>query len=142
MLTKGRSYCGRCHYTEFEGKKDVLGIGIGLPGLIDVGKGVVRVLPNIPGWENVPLKRLLEKKTGLRVQLENDVNMITLGEWVYGAGRGKKDLLCITLGTGVGAGLILNNNIYRGPGFAAGEIGHAPINQVKQYLQDRAANPV
>jgi len=106
----------------------VAGVGVGLPGLVDVDRGIVRLLPNIPGWKNVPLKRILEKKLGLDVQLENDVNLITLGEWKYGAGKGMKDVICITLGTGVGAGLILDNRIYRGPGFAAGEIGHAPFD--------------
>lgn len=110
-------------------KKDVQGVGIGLPGLVDVERGVVRVLPNIPGWREVPLKKVLERKLNLPVQIENDVNMITLGEWKYGAGIGINNLICITLGTGVGAGLILNNDIYRGPGFAAGEIGHVPLNE-------------
>ncbi|MBF0485545.1 MAG: ROK family protein [Candidatus Omnitrophica bacterium] len=110
-------------------KKSVCGIGIGLPGLVDVEKGIVRLLPNIPGWKNVPLKKILKAKTGLPVQIENDVNMMALGEWKYGAGQGYKNLICMTLGTGVGAGLILNNEIYRGPGFAAGEIGHAPLNE-------------
>jgi len=110
-------------------KASVMGIGVGLPGLIDVKNGIVRVLPNIPGWKDVPLKKLMEKKLGLRVQLENDVNMITLGEWKYGAGKGLTDFMFMTLGTGVGAGLILNGDIYRGPGFAAGEIGHAPLNE-------------
>ncbi|MBF0121967.1 MAG: ROK family protein [Candidatus Omnitrophica bacterium] len=110
-------------------KRDIAGVGIGLPGLIDVDKGVVRVLPNIPGWSDVPLKRIMEKKLDLLVQLENDVNMITLGEWEYGAGKGIENLICMTLGTGVGAGLILNNEIYRGTGFAAGEIGHMPLNE-------------
>ncbi|NTV29370.1 MAG: ROK family protein [Candidatus Omnitrophica bacterium] len=110
-------------------RKDVQGVGIGLPGLVDVQAGVIRVLPNIPGWKDVPLKKVLEGKLGLPVQVENDVNMITLGEWQYGAGKGIQNLICMTLGTGVGAGLILNNDIYRGPGFAAGEIGHAPLNE-------------
>ncbi|MBF0619662.1 MAG: ROK family protein [Candidatus Omnitrophica bacterium] len=109
--------------------KRVAGVGIGLPGLVDVERGLVRLLPNIPGWRDVPLKKIMEKKLGFRVQLENDVNMITLGEWQYGAGRGFKDLICMTLGTGVGAGLVLNNAIYRGPGFAAGEIGHVPLSE-------------
>ncbi len=107
--------------------KDVAGIGVGLPGLIDVENGVVRILPNIPGWLDVPFKKILERKLNIPVQIENDVNMITIGEWQYGAGKGIENLICITLGTGVGAGLVLNNNIYRGPGFAAGEIGHVPL---------------
>jgi glucokinase len=109
-------------------KKDIAGVGIGLPGLVDFDRGIVRVLPNIPGWKDVPLKRIMEKELGMLVRLENDVNMITLGEWRYGAGRGFRDLICITLGTGVGGGLILNNAIYRGPGFVAGEIGHMPVS--------------
>ncbi|MBF0386994.1 MAG: ROK family protein [Candidatus Omnitrophica bacterium] len=115
-------------------KARVAGVGIGLPGLVDVKKGVVRILPNIPGWSEVPLKRVLEKKLGLAVQLENDVNMITLGEWVYGAGKGMNDLICMTLGTGVGAGLILDGRIYRGPGFAAGEIGHVPMTEDRSAI--------
>ncbi len=110
-------------------KASVIGVGVGLPGLIDVKNGIVRILPNIPGWKDVPLKKVMEKKLGLCVQLENDVNMITLGEWKYGAGKGLTDVLFITLGTGVGGGLILNGDIYRGPGFAAGEIGHEPLNE-------------
>ncbi|MFH0753412.1 MAG: ROK family protein [Candidatus Omnitrophota bacterium] len=107
-------------------KSFVKGIGVGLPGLVDVKNGMVRVLPNIPGWKDVPLKKVMEKKLGFPVRLENDVNMITLGEWQFGAGKGLTDMMMITLGTGVGAGLILGGAIYRGPGFAAGEIGHMP----------------
>lgn len=110
-------------------KQDVQGVGIGLPGLVDVKHGVVRVLPNIPGWHDVPLKSIMEARLQLPVQLENDVNLITLGEWKYGAAQGKQDVICMTLGTGVGAGLILDGRIYRGPGFAAGEIGHVPYGE-------------
>ena len=109
-------------------KARIAGVGVGLPGLVDVEKGIVRILPNIPGWKDVLLQKDMEKRLGLRVQLENDVNMITLGEWKYGAGRGFTDVIVMTLGTGVGAGLVLSGDIYRGPGFAAGEIGHAPFN--------------
>lgn len=110
-------------------KKDVQGIGIGLPGLVDAPNGIVRFLPNIPGWRNVPLKKKLEKKLGIPVFLENDVNLITLGEWCYGAGRGVQNMVCMTLGTGVGSGLILDGRLYRGVGFAAGELGHMPLNE-------------
>lgn len=110
-------------------KKDIEGIGIGLPGLVDTPNGIVRFLPNIPGWRNVPLKIKLEKKLGIPVFLENDVNLIALGEWRYGAGRGVKNMVCMTLGTGVGSGLILDGHLYRGPGFAAGELGHMPLNE-------------
>jgi len=107
-------------------KNNVAGIGLGLPGLIDLDKGVVEVLPNIPGWEKTPLVSILRKNLRLPVYIDNDVNVITLAEWKMGAGKGYENLVCITLGTGVGGGLILNNEIYRGEGFVAGEIGHIP----------------
>ena len=105
------------------------GIGIGLPGLVDPVRGMVNFLPNIPGWRNVALKKILQQKLKIPVYLENDVNMITLGEWKFGAGKGYQNLICMTLGTGVGGGLILNNQLYRGEGFVAGELGHIPINE-------------
>ncbi|MDP2653512.1 MAG: ROK family protein [Candidatus Omnitrophota bacterium] len=109
--------------------RDIAGIGIGLPGLVDFDKGLVIFLPNIPGWRKVPLKRMIQNELGLPVFLENDVNLITLGEWQYGAGKGTRNMLCMTLGTGVGGGLILDGRLYRGEGFVAGEIGHMPLNE-------------
>ncbi|MBF0385814.1 MAG: ROK family protein [Candidatus Omnitrophica bacterium] len=111
---------------------EIQGIGIGLPGLIDNKNGIVIFLPNIPGWHNVPLKKIMENNLKIPVFLDNDVNMIALGEWKYGAGKGVSDMICITLGTGVGGGLILNNALYRGKGFAAGEVGHIPLNEKGQ----------
>ncbi len=110
-------------------KKDILGIGIGLPGLVNHARGVVHVLTNIPGWKNVPLKSICEKKINIPVFIDNDVNVMTLGEWRYGAGKGFDHLVCITLGTGVGGGLVLNGQLYRGQGWSAGEIGHIPLNE-------------
>ena len=110
------------------GRASVTGVGVGLPGLVDAGKGIVRMLPNIPGWKDVPLAGVMGNDLRLPVRIDNDVNMITLGEWKFGAGQGFKDMICMTLGTGVGAGLVLNGAIYRGPGFAAGEVGHMPLN--------------
>jgi len=110
-------------------KKQVAGVGIGLPGLIDHEKGIVRFLPNIPGWEGVHLKSILQKKVGLAVFVDNDVKIITLAESKFGAGRGVDNLICLTLGTGVGAGLILNGRLYRGDDNAAGELGHMPLNE-------------
>ena len=111
-------------------KKDIAGIGVGLPGLIDHAAGVVRFLPNIPGWRHVCLRAILAQKTGLPVVVDNDVKLITLAEWKFGAGKGAANMMCITLGTGVGAGLILNNALYRGEGNAAGELGHVPLNEL------------
>jgi len=109
--------------------EDIAGIGIGLPGLIDYPQGRVRFLPNIPGWKNVPLRVILQKKLNLPVLIDNDVKLITLAEWKFGAGRGVKHLICLTLGTGVGSGLILDNRLYRGAANAAGELGHVPLNE-------------
>jgi len=109
--------------------KDISGIGFGLPGLIDSKKGVINFLPNVPGWKNVPLKAIVQKKLSIPTFIDNDVNLITLGEWKFGAGRGCQNMLCMTLGTGVGAGLVLNNALYRGEGFVAGELGHMPLNE-------------
>lgn len=110
-------------------RHNIKGIGFGLPGLVDPFKGFILILPNISGWKNVPFQSILEKELKIPVFLENDVNMIALGEWYKGAGRGYRNLVCMTLGTGVGGGLILNNRLYRGEGFAAGEIGHLPLNE-------------
>ncbi len=104
------------------------GIGIGLPGLVDPERGVVIFLPNVPGWRQIPLRRRLEARLGIPVYLENDVNLITLGEWGFGAAEGCRNLICMTLGTGVGAGLMIEGRLYRGDGFVAGEIGHMPLN--------------
>lgn len=109
--------------------KELLGIGVGVPGLIDCKKGIVKSITNIHGWENVPLARILTEGLRKRVVVDNDVNLITLGEWKYGAGKGLENLVCLTLGTGVGGGLILNNALYRGEGFTAGECGHMPLKE-------------
>ena len=110
-------------------KKDILGLGIGLPGPIDAGGGVVHFLPNIPGWKEVKLAAILRKKIGLPVYLDNDVNLMTIAEFSLGAAKGFKNTLCLTLGTGVGGGIIIDGNFYRGANNAAGEIGHLPINE-------------
>ena len=110
-------------------KQQIAGVGIGLPGLVDYEKGIVRFLPNIPGWRSVTLKSILQKRIHLPVYVDNDVKVITLAESKFGAGRGVRDLVCLTLGTGVGAGLILNGELYRGEDNAAGELGHMPLNE-------------
>ena len=110
-------------------KRNILGVGIGVPGPVDSRKGIVRYFPNIKGWEQVPLKSILEKKLRLKVALDNDVNAMTLGEYRFGAGKGAENLVCLTLGTGVGGGIIINGEIYRGSTMCAGEIGHIPINE-------------
>jgi len=110
-------------------KKNVAGVGIGAAGLIDSKKGVIRRLVNIKGFNNVPLKAICENKTGLKTYLDNDVNVMTLGELHHGAGKGAQNMLCITLGTGVGGGIVVNGKLYRGSCLSAGEIGHMPLNE-------------
>jgi glucokinase len=110
-------------------KSHILGVGIGVPGPVDSERGIVRYFPNIKGWEGVHLKPILQDKLDLKVQIDNDVNAMTLGEYKFGAGKGCLNLICLTLGTGVGGGIIINGEIYRGSTLCAGEIGHIPINE-------------
>jgi glucokinase len=110
-------------------KRDIKGVGIGVPGPVDSRRGIVHYFPNIKGWKNVPLKSILERRLGMKVSLDNDVNAMTLAEHVFGAGKNTKDLVCLTLGTGVGGGIIIDGKLYRGGSMLAGEIGHIPINE-------------
>lgn len=107
---------------------DVCALGIGLPGIVDSAQGVVHELTNVPGWVDVPLRDRLERDTGLCVTVENDANAMAYGEWKYGAAREGRHVVCITLGTGVGGGLILNGQLYRGAQMGAGEAGHMSID--------------
>ncbi|HNS33552.1 MAG TPA: ROK family protein, partial [bacterium] len=107
--------------------KDVKGIGIGTPGVVD-DRGYVFDSPNLPGWENLPLKKIFREKFSLPVTVENDVNTIAWGEFLYGAGRGSNTMICITLGTGVGGGIVHNGKLLRGRKYSAVEIGHMTID--------------
>ncbi|MFA5144942.1 MAG: ROK family protein [Candidatus Omnitrophota bacterium] len=109
-------------------KNDILGIGLGLPGPIDEKSGIVHFFPNIPGWKEVKLKKILERKLGLPVFLDNDAKLMALAEYRLGRAQGFKNALCLTLGTGVGGGIIIGGSLYRGSDNAAGEIGHVPVN--------------
>lgn len=110
-------------------KSQIRGIGLGLPGPINVEKGIVHFFPNIPGWKEVRLKSILEKRLGLAVYLDNDANLMALAEFHRGAAREAKNAICLTLGTGVGGGIIIEGRLYRGSTFNAGELGHIPINE-------------
>lgn len=107
----------------------ILGIGLGLPGPVDSIKGIVHFLPNIPGWKEVNLKSILQKRLKFPVFLDNDAKLMALAEYRLGYAAKFKNVLCITLGTGVGGGIILDGELYRGVDNAAGEIGHLPINE-------------
>ncbi len=103
-------------------------IGIGLPGLVDSVNGIVHELTNVPGWHEVPLRSILSERIERPVILENDANAMAYGEYRYGAAKNGRNVICITLGTGVGGGLILDGRLYRGSQLAAGEIGHLSID--------------
>lgn len=103
------------------------GIGFGFPGQIDCERGVVRILPNIPGWIDVPIAEIMQKEFNVPVKVDNDVRCMALAELNYGAGAGCKNLICITVGTGIGSGLVINGKLVRGASNAAGEIGHIKL---------------
>ncbi len=105
------------------------GIGFGLPGQIDSINGIVRLLPNIPGWVEVPLAKIVSDEFKVPVKLDNDVRVATLGELNFGAGKGCKNLICLTVGTGVGSGIVLNGQLVRGASLTAGEIGHVIVEK-------------
>ncbi len=110
-----------------QGEKGVKGIGIGTPGLVD-REGIVYLAPNLPNWNGLNLKDYFEKKFSLPVKVENDVNTITWGEYLFGAGRGCRNMICVTLGTGVGGGVVVNGKLLSGGIYSAVEIGHISIN--------------
>ena len=103
-------------------------IGVGVPGMVDTQRGIVRFPPNLPGWEEVYLSELLKLAFGTPVWIINDANAAVLGEWQYGAGRGSDDILLLTLGTGVGGGVITGGRLLRGANGAGAELGHIMID--------------
>lgn len=105
-------------------KSQLIGIGMGAPGPVNEDNGSIEGAVNL-GWEgNFPLKEILERETSLPVVVDNDANIAAIGEMWKGAGQGAKNLICVTLGTGVGGGIIVNGEIVHGVNGAAGEIGH------------------
>jgi len=107
---------------------NIAAIGIGVPGLVDFDRGFVHELTNVPGWKHVPLKTLLADKAGLPVVVDNDANAMAWAEFRYGAARGLRNVVALTLGTGIGGGLILNGQMYRGSQDSAGEVGQMSID--------------
>lgn len=108
--------------------KDIEGMGFGFPGQIDCQKGIVRLAPNIPGWVEVPIAEIMQKEFKIPTRVDNDVRCAALGELNFGAGVGCENLVCITVGTGIGSGLIVNGKLVRGASNAAGEIGHIKLD--------------
>ncbi len=100
-------------------------VGVGSPGSVNIKTGVIQgTCPNIPGWTGFHLRDRLSERLNLRVMVDNDANCATLVEHRFGAGRGYDNIICLTIGTGIGGGLIINGRLYRGINYSAGEIGH------------------
>jgi glucokinase len=109
-------------------KVKIKGIGIGAPGVVKHKKGIVEHPPNLPGWGKVELRKVVRNSTGVNVFIENDANAAAIGEMIFGAGVDLESFIMITLGTGVGGGIIRKRKVFRGETNAAGEIGHVSIN--------------
>ncbi len=109
-------------------KPEVTALGVGVPGRVDSRAGTSFVVPNIEGWSHKPVAPDIQAAVGLKVVIGNDVNCAALGELRFGAGRNAQNLLMITLGTGIGGGIAIDNRIYTGPREIAGEIGHMTLD--------------
>jgi glucokinase len=108
-------------------RSDFVGVGVGAPGPLDRERGVVLVAPNL-GWLNFPLRDRIHDRLALPTTLDNDANCATFGEWWQGAARGSRNVIGMTIGTGIGGGLILNGALYHGASDMAGEVGHTTID--------------
>jgi glucokinase len=106
---------------------EILGVGVGAPGPLDTRRGIVLLTPNL-GWVNMPLRQIIHERLGLRAALDNDANCALLGEWWVGAARGARHAIGITIGTGIGGGIIIDGRLYHGASDVAGEIGHTTID--------------
>lgn len=102
----------------------VRAVGISCGGPLDSKSGTVMSPPNLPGWDNIPIVKIIEEELGVRAGLQNDANACALAEWKFGAGRGTQNMIFLTCGTGLGAGIILNGSLYSGTNDNAGEVGH------------------
>ena len=107
---------------------EIKGIGAAFPSHIDFEKGLVITTSSLPKWDNVPAKEMLSKRLGVPVEIDNDANAAAIAEHRFGAGRGHKHMLYVTISTGIGGGVIINNGIFRGSYGAAGEFGHMIIS--------------
>jgi glucokinase len=106
----------------------LVAIGISCGGPLDSKKGIVQSPPNLPGWDNIPIVEIFNKKFNIPVYLQNDANACALAEWKFGAGKGTENMVFLTFGTGLGAGLILNGKLYTGTNDLAGELGHIRLD--------------
>jgi glucokinase len=107
--------------------QDVKAAGIGAPGPAKIAEGIIEFAPNMPGFENIPIKAMLSEKLGIPVVFENDANAACWGEFVAGAGRGVSDMVLVALGTGIGGGVVSNGRLVHGFRDSAGEVGHTIV---------------
>ncbi|MCI0709741.1 MAG: ROK family protein [Chloroflexi bacterium] len=112
------------HLEELKGNQAITAIGISCGGPLDSRRGLVLEPPNLPGWMNIPVVEYFEQRFHIPTALQNDANAGALAEWLWGAGRGLDNLIFLTFGTGMGAGLILNGQLYSGTNDMGGEVGH------------------
>jgi glucokinase len=104
-------------------------IGISCGGPLDSRTGVIMSPPNLPGWDNIPIVRILSEEFGVPAAVHNDANACALAEWLFGAGKGTRNMVFMTFGTGLGAGLILDGKLYTGTNDNAGELGHIRLSE-------------
>lgn len=112
---------------QLKGDKTIEAVGISCGGPLSSEKGMILSPPNLPGWDEIPACRIVEEKLGVRCKLQNDADACALAEWKFGAGKGTKNMVFLTCGTGFGAGLILGGRLYTGVCDMAGEIGHIRV---------------
>ncbi len=111
-------------------KKEIIGIGLGAPGLIIADSGIIHFSPNFPGWTDIPLLQYVSDELadlGIPLYIDNDVNVMVLGELHHGAGVGYENVVGLTIGTGVGGGVVINRKVYHGSWNTAGELGHTVV---------------
>lgn len=104
--------------------EDIVCMGIGVPGLLNINEGISMFSPNFSKWENVPVVKWFEEKLHIPVFIDNDVRVNLYGEWYFGAGKGKENVVLLTLGTGLGSGIVMDGHVLYGVTGSAGEIGH------------------
>lgn len=119
-------------------RPNVVAIGVGIPGVVDQLTGTVYEIQNIPAWKEVPLKEILEKKYGLPVFINNDANCFVLGEKIFGKGNNYENFIGLSIGTGIGTGIIINNHLYNGVLCGAGEVGMLPYKD--SIIEDYAGS--
>ena len=118
---------------EYKRDYEILGAGISCGGPLDTQNGCILNPPNLKGWTNFPIVSYIKERFSLEARLQNDANACAIAEWKFGAGQGKQNIVFLTFGTGLGAGLILNGKLYEGANGNAGEVGHIRLAKTGPY---------